>query len=273
MAHIVDWIRLFGDAAAEIRRETQPLFGSEKAKQAQGRGAGGDVTRFIDALAESIVIRTLQENHVSCILVSEEKGTQQICEAGGHDYVVLDAIDGTTNALHRIPFSATSIAHANGTMLHDVDIALIMELNTGDTYWAEKGEGAYEGENRIHPSEVTRLEDSIVSVELTYRIDFQRLIRRLAPIMACTSKLRQLGSTALESVLVASGALDAFVDLRGLSRAVDLAAATLIVREAGAYIVAPGGEDLDMELKADERTSFIVAGNQTLLRQIMGLIA
>ncbi|MCJ7610341.1 hypothetical protein MUP00_11890 [Candidatus Bathyarchaeota archaeon] len=273
MAHIVDWIRLFGDAAAEIRRETQPLFGSEKAKQAQGRGAGGDVTRFIDALAESIVIRTLQENHVSCILVSEEKGTQQICEAGGHDYVVLDAIDGTTNALHRIPFSATSIAHANGTMLHDVDIALIMELNTGDTYWAEKGEGAYEGENLIHPSEVTRLEDSIVSVELTYRIDFQRLIRRLAPIMACTSKLRQLGSTALESVLVASGALDAFVDLRGLSRAVDLAAATLIVREAGAYIVAPGGEDLDMELRADERTSFIVAGNQTLLRQIMGLIA
>ena len=272
MAHIVDWIRLFGDAAAEIRRETQPLFGSEKAKQAQGRGAGGDVTRFIDALAESIVIRTLQENHVSCILVSEEKGTQQICEAGGHNYVVLDAIDGTTNALHRIPFSATSIAHANGTMLHDVDIALIMELNTGDTYWAEKGEGAYEGENRIHPSEVTRLEDSIVSVELTYRIDFQRLIRRLAPIMACTSKLRQLGSTALESVLVASGALDAFVDLRGLSRAVDLAAATLIVREAGAYIVAPGGEDLDMELRADERTSFIVAGNQTLLRQIMGLI-
>jgi myo-inositol-1(or 4)-monophosphatase len=91
--------------------------------------------------------------------------------------------------------------------------------------------------------------------------------------MASTSKLRQLGSTALESVLVASGALDAFVDLRGLSRAVDLAAATLIVREAGAYIVAPDGEDLDMELRADERTSFIVAGNQTLLRQIMGLIA
>jgi myo-inositol-1(or 4)-monophosphatase len=205
--------------------------------------------------------------------VSEEKGTQQICEAGGHDYVVLDAIDGTTNTLHRIPFSATSIAHANGTMLHDVDIALIMELNTGDTYWAEKGEGAYEGKNRIYLSEVTRLEDSIVSVELTYRRDFQRLIRRLAPIMACTSKLRQLGSTALESVLVASGALDAFVDLRGLSRAVDLAAATLIVREAGAYIVAPDVEDLDMELRADERTSFIVAGNQTLLRQIMGLIA
>jgi myo-inositol-1(or 4)-monophosphatase len=158
-------------------------------------------------------------------------------------------------------------------MLRDVDVALIMELNTGDTYRAEKDGGAYEGENRIHPSDVTRLEDSIVSVELTYRRDFQGLIRRLVPIMASASKLRQLGSTALESVLVASGALDAFIDLRGLSRAVDLAAATLIVREAGAYIVAPDGEDLDMELRADARTSFIVAGNQTLLREIIGLIA
>ena len=273
MAHIVDWIRLFGDAAAEIRRKTQPLFGSEKAKQEQGRGAGGDMTRFIDALAESIVIRTLQDNHASCVLVSEEKGTQQICEAEGDDYVVLDAIDGTTNTLHCIPFSATSIAHANGSMLRDVDVALIMELNTGDTYRAEKDGGAYKGENRIHPSDVTRLEDSIVSVELTYRRDFQGLIRRLAPIMASASKLRQLGSTALESVLVASGALDAFVDLRGLSRAVDLAAATLIVREAGACIVSPDGKDLDMELRADVRTSFIVAGNQTLLREIIGLIA
>lgn len=273
MANIVDWIRLFGNAAAEIRRETRPLFGSEKAKQEQGRGAGGDVTRFIDALAESIVIRTLQDNHASCVLVSEEKGTQQICEAEGDDYVVLDAIDGTTNALHRIPFSATSIAHAKGNMLRDVDVALIMELNTGDTYWAEKDGGAYEGENRIHPSEVTCLEDSIVSVELTYGRDFRGLMRRLVPIMASTSKLRQLGSTALESVLVASGALDAFIDLRGLSRAVDLAAATLVVREAGAYIVAPDGEDLDMELRADARTSFVVAGNQTLLREIIGLIA
>jgi myo-inositol-1(or 4)-monophosphatase len=92
------------------------------------------------------------------------------------------------------------------------------------------------------------------------------------PIMAQASKLRQLGSTALETVYVASGALDAFIDLRGLTRAVDLAAATLIVREAGAFIVGPDGDGLNMELRADECTSFVVAGNKSLLQEITSLI-
>ena len=269
---MTDWLKLFETAATEIRRETLPLFGSAKAKEQQGRGAGGDVTRFVDALAESIVIRTLTDNHVPCILVSEEKGTQPI-HGGGKDYVVLDAIDGTTNALHRIPFTATSIAHASGPRLEDVDAGLVMDLYSGATYKAQKGKGAYEGDKLLTPSNITRLGEAVVSVELTYRRDFHGLIRRLIPIMARTSKLRQLGSTALEVSYVASGALDAFIDLRGLTRAVDLAAATIIVREAGASIVRPDGSDLNMELRADERTSFIVAGNNALLQEIVGLVS
>jgi myo-inositol-1(or 4)-monophosphatase len=268
---LVDWLKLFETAATEIRREAKPLFGSPKAEEKQGIGAGGDVTRFIDTLAESIVLRILLDNDVSCILVSEEKGTQKIHE-GGKDYVVLDAIDGTTNALHLIPFSATSIAHASGPRLGDVDVGLIKDLYSGITYKAEKGRGAYEDEKPLSPSSVSSLEEAVVSVELTYRKDFHGLIQRLIPIMAHTSKLRQLGSTALESVYVASGSLDAFVDLRGLSRAVDLAAATLIVSEAGALMVGSRGEDLNIELRADERTQFVVAGNRTLLEEILGLI-
>jgi myo-inositol-1(or 4)-monophosphatase len=271
VALVTDWLKLFQEAAAEIRREAQPLFGSAKAKERQGRGAGGDVTRFVDALAESIVLRTLIDNNIPCILVSEESGTQQV-HGGGDDYVVLDAIDGTTNALRRVPFSATSIAHASGPMLEDVDVGFIMELNSGATYKAQKGRGAYEEERPPTPSTIPSLEEAIVSVELTYRRDFHGLIQRLIPIMARTSKLRQLGSTALETAYVASGVLDAFIDLRGLTRAVDLAAATLIVREAGAFIVGPDGEDLDMELRADERTSFVAAGNRRLLEEIMSLI-
>lgn len=268
---MVDWLRLFQEAATEIRREAQPLFGSAKAKERQGRGAGGDVTRFVDSLAESIVLRTLVDNHVPCVLVSEESGTQLV-HGGGEDYVVLDAIDGTTNALHRVPFSATSIAHASGPKLEDVDMGLIMDLNSGLTYKAQKGKGAYEDDKPLAPSKVTHLREAVVSVELTYRRDFHGLIQRLIPIMVRASKLRQLGSTALETAYVASGALDAFIDLRGLARVVDLAAATIIVREAGAFIVGPDGTDLNMELRADDHAAFVVAGNRSLLQEILGLI-
>ena len=139
---MVDWLKLFQGAATEIRREAQPLFGSAKAKESQGRGAGGDVTRFVDALAEDIVLKTLIDNHVPCILVSEERGTQQV-HGGGNDYVVLDGIDGTTNALQRVPFSATSIAHATGPTLEDVDVGLVMDLNSGATFKAQRGKGAH----------------------------------------------------------------------------------------------------------------------------------
>lgn len=270
---MVDWQRLFQDTATEIRQEVQPLFGSAKAKEEQGRGAGGNITRFIDALAESIVVRTLQDNDVSCTLISEEKGTHRIGDGGGNDYVILDAIDGTTNALHRIPFSATSIAHASGHLLKDVDFGLVMELNSGTIFKAQKGKGAYEEGRVITSSETIHLEDAVVSVELTFPKDFQGLVQHLTPVMSHISKFRQLGSTALECVYVASGALDAFVDLRGLSRAVDLAAATLIVREAGGFIVKPNGDDLDMALGADVRTQFVVAGNQFLLEEILRFIA
>ncbi len=269
---MVDWQILFKDIATEIRREVQPLFGSAKAKEEHGRGAGGNITRFIDALAESIVVRILQDNEVTCTLISEEKGTHRI-GGGGNDYVILDAIDGTTNALHRIPFSATSIAHASGNLLKDVDFGLVMELNSGTIFKALKGKGAYEDGRLIKPSKTIHLEDAVVSVDLTFTKDFQGLVKKLTPVMSHISKFRQLGSTALESVYVASGALDAFLDLRGLSRAVDLAAASLIVREAGGFIVKPNGEDLDMVLGADVRTQFAVAGNQSLLEEILRFIA
>ena len=269
---MTDWPRLFKEATTEILRETQPLFGSLKAKEELGMGAGGDITRYIDALAESIVIGKLQNNSVSCTLVSEEKGTQEIL-GGGTDYVILDGIDGTTNALHRIPFSATSIAHSSGPSLGQVDYGLVVDLNSGTEFTAMKNRGAYENNRPVSPSAITRLEEAVVSVELSYRKDFSWLVKRLMPVMSHASKLRQLGSTALENAYVASGILDAFVDLRGLSRAVDLAAAALIVREAGAYIVAPDGKDLDMELGADVRTSFVSTGNRILIEEILDLIS
>jgi myo-inositol-1(or 4)-monophosphatase len=268
---VTDWPKLFKEATTAILRETQPLFGSFKAKEKLGMGAGGDITRFIDALAESIVIRKLQNSDISCILVSEEKGTQEIL-GGGTDYVILDGIDGTTNTLHRIPFSATSIAHSSGPSLSKVDYGLVVDLNSGTQFSAMKNRGAYENSKRVSPSTITHLEEAVVSIELSYRKDFNWLAKRLMPVMAHASKLRQLGSTALESAYVASGILDAFVDLRGLSRAVDLAAAALIVHEAGAYIVGPDGKDLDMELGADVRTSFLATGNRILLEEILDMI-
>ncbi|MBA3262345.1 MAG: hypothetical protein H0T69_07755, partial [Thermoleophilaceae bacterium] len=62
-------------------------------------------------------------------------------------------------------------------------------------------------------------------------------------------RLRALGSVAASMCLVAGGRLDAMLTLREV-RSVDVAAAQLIVREAGGTVALPGGDALDLQMRS-----------------------
>ena len=70
-------------------------------------------------------------------------------------------------------------------------------------------------------------------------------------------RIRTLGSTSLEMALVASGKLDAFVDLRGMLRVVDVAAGKLILEEAGGIITDAEGRELHLDGNMWQRTDLI----------------
>jgi myo-inositol-1(or 4)-monophosphatase len=80
---------------------------------------------------------------------------------------------------------------------------------------------------------------------------------------------RYLGTNALEVCLVACGKYDAFVDLRGMNRVTDIAAAYLILKEAGGIIVDERGVNVDVELLPTSRLSFVAAANITLCKNIL----
>lgn len=265
---MVDWVNLFHDISEQIRLEVRPLFGSDKAREAMGRGAGGDISQYIDLRAEEIVIHTLESQSISCILVSEESGRKTIGDGSG-GYVVLDSIDGTTNATRGVPFSATSLAHAVTEYLTSVDAAMVRDLYRGVTFSAVKGRGAFEDGKRLSPSAIASLGEAIVAVDLGPREQLAELIHRVLPVLSRAWKLRHLGSTALEVCYVAAGALDVFLDLRELTRATDLAAAYLVLQETGGSTVTPRGEELNMRLRADARTSFISTSNMTLRGEVL----
>ena len=264
----MDWSRFFEDTVDEIRRKTVPLLGSVEAGVVLGRGAGGDRTRHIDAVAEEVVIAAIRAAGLTCTLVSEESGSTAFGD-DPTDFVVLDGIDGTTNALRNIPFTAVSIAHADGSRLSDVDVGFVVDLARGVAYTARKGGGAYIDDRPAIPSAETTLRRALLSVELSFPRRQRRRITHLLPLLSEAGKLRHLGSTALELCYVATGSLDAFVDVRSLTRAVDIAAATLILREAGGLIVDPHGAPLDMKLGASERASLVAAGNYRLCTEIL----
>lgn len=266
---MVDWLRLFECAAWEIRERVKPLFGSEEGGKSFGRGAGGDVSKKIDLLAEEVVIKTLEESGVSCVLVSEECGVKRLGKEESRGYVIMDGIDGTTNAVHGLPFVATSLAFAEGPRLKDVQLGLVMDFSNDSIFHAEKGRGAFLGEKRLKAALVTVLRDTVISFELGYQRDLEQQIQRLLPILVNSKKIRVLGSTALELCYIASGALGAFIDLRGIARATDLAAAQLILAEAGGVSVTPAGRIIDLLLNAAATTSIIATSNPILCKNIV----
>ena len=69
--------------------------------------------------------------------------------------------------------------------------------------------------------------------------------------------------------LVACSALDYYFVGRDILRVVDIAAATLIVREAGGYVKTITGDDLDMEFDVTKRTSVLATCSETLLKDLL----
>jgi len=254
-----------------MKRQVNPLVGSTEATRGFDKGAGGDVKKQIDMKAEEALIQTLKKHGVSCTLISEESGVSQIGVHPSEFFVTADPVDGTANAVRGLPFVDISLAGSKKPTLGAVEIALVADVLRDVTYVAEKGKGAYRNGEKIKPSKTDRLEDAVVGVDFsTFR--FRELSDQLVRILQRTGHLRHLGANALEICYVADGTTDAFIDIRGKLRITDIAAAYLILLEAGGIIASPESNRLNVRLDPKQRVSFIAAANKAIHSKIMNLM-
>ncbi|MEM3737491.1 MAG: inositol monophosphatase family protein [Candidatus Bathyarchaeia archaeon] len=261
--------------ASRVRSEVTPLAGTLKAGEVVGRGAGGDATKLIDKVAEDVVFAELERSSVDCVAVSEECGRRIIGDRlkAEEAYVIVDSVDGTNNAVRGIPFYALSIAAAEGSDLSSIQIALVADLHQGVSYWAVKGAGAASDSTpSLRTSTTSNLKEALVSIDLSAITD-EITLQKLMKLILRTSHSRHFGANALELCYLATGKLDVFVDLRGRLRITDMAAAYLIVKEAGGLIVDINGRDLNAPIMdPTEKVSFIASANRALLGQVLGLV-
>lgn len=260
------WLPLLEEMAREVRTVALPLFGKS---EAVGKGASGDVTEKIDAVAERAIIRVMEEEKVSCILVSEEIGVKTFGKQPTV-YLIADPIDGTANAINGVPFFATSLAVSSASNINGVMAGVVMNLYDGALFSAEKGCGAKQDGRKTKTSGRQDLKEAIIGLELNM-VDAKQLLR-LAPLLKIVRHWRHFGADALELCYVANGLEDAFVDVRHVLRVTDVATAHLIVKEAGGIMVTPGGQELNAPLSPTARVSFTAAGNASMLNKIQGLI-
>ena len=223
-----------------------------------GIGADGTPTKYVDKLAEDVAIKFIKKADMNVNLLSEEAG---FLDFGGEYTFVLDPVDGTRNAYRGIPFYSVSLG-VGKYRLSDIEYGIVKNIPTGEVFFAEKEYGAFLNKKRISVPDVPAKE---ILSSITLGKNFDALTLSLAK----KGVVRSLGSASLEMCMVAMGALDFYVIGKEYLRVTDIAASTLIMREAGGIVTDIHGEKLDMSIGLDDRTSVIAACSEELIHKII----
>ena len=260
-----DWLAVCRAAGHRVRDAlgeltTRSLRGAE-----HGRGEGGDTTLAVDLAAEDAVVEELEAVGMPLTLVSEERGELQIGGSGG-PVVVVDPIDGSKNAKRGVPYFGLSIAVADGSTLGDVFLGYVLDLGGGEEWWAHRGAGAFLDGKRLQVPADPQLE--MLGLE-TARPE---LIASCADAIGASgaARVRALGSVALSLCWVAAGRLDAMTSMRPV-RSVDMAAAQLLLREAGGAVALPGADLETAGLDLGMRARVAGAASPELLERVVGI--
>ncbi len=152
---------------------------------------------------------------------------------------VVDPLDGTTNFLQGIPHFAVAIAleHAG-----QVTAGVVYDPAKDEMFVAELGRGAFCGGSRLHVSSDADLSSALVGTGIPHanaRHRHARYLPMLGAIMGEAAGIRRFAAAALDLSYVAAGRFAAFFEY-GLARW-DVAAAGLLVQEAGGRVSEPDG--------------------------------
>jgi fructose-1,6-bisphosphatase/inositol monophosphatase family enzyme len=146
--------------------------------------------------------------------------------------------------------------------LDDIEFGIVKNISNGDMFIAEKGHGAYLNNKSFAIPDVP-------PKEILSALTLGKNCDPLTLTLAEKDLVRSLGAASLEMCLVAIGALDFYIVGREYLRVTDIAASTLIVREAGGTVTNIAGEEIDLPLSLDERTSVITAGSKNIVEYII----
>lgn len=244
-------------AAPRLRRD----FNEVDALQVSKKGPA-DFVSNADRAAERTIREILTHARPDWGLLLEEEGATAGADPD-HRWIV-DPLDGTTNFLHGIPHFAISIAAEERG---EVVAGLVYQPLTDESFWAEKGQGAWLQDRRLRVSARRELGDSLIATGIPFsghgdQQQYEKIAHSVIPEVA---GIRRFGAAALDLAWVAAGRYDGYWEA-GL-QPWDVAAGILLVREAGGFV---------SDFRGGERMidrAEIVAGNDRIHNKLTKLVA
>ena len=244
------------DVAEKAGRSLIRDFGEVEQLQVSKKGPG-DFVSMADKRAEATVVEELRNARPDWGLLLEEGG--EIPGNPDKPRWIVDPLDGTTNFLHGIPHFAISIAvqergpGSKGEISH----GLVYQPLTDESYWAEKGRGAWLQDRRLRVSGRRYLDEALIGTGIPHlgrgnAESWAKIYNAVAPEVC---GIRRFGSASLDLAWVAAGRMDGFWedDLDPW----DTAAGVLLIKEAGGFVTDYRGSD-----RSFERREYLAANGE-----------
>ncbi len=198
------------------------------------KGAKNLVTE-LDLASEALIVETLHGQFPDHGILAEE--ADYPAGDGLHTWII-DPLDGTTNYAHGYPWFCVSIALAVGG---ELVTGVIYNPMTDELFTAVTGVGAFRNGRRISVSNRQPLAGSLLATGFPYdcATDPENNFAQFIRFQKAARGIRRAGAAALDLAYLAAGRLDGFWEVK--LKPWDVAAGTLLVREAGGLVTAFDG--------------------------------
>ncbi|XP_066256962.1 uncharacterized protein [Euwallacea similis] len=224
--------------AGKVLLEAKDVKGETK------NGVDWDWVTAFDSKIEDLLNNKIRETYPEHQFIGEESTTGDVSLTDDPTWII-DPIDGTENFIKKMRLSCISVGM---TINKEQVFGIVYNPYMDELFTAIKGQGAYLNGERIFVSTQKDHTQSFFNYEVSmarvgdyfYNLYMFRLKHLISKIMS----FRCLGSAALGLCYVACGRTDAY-QCDGLYTW-DAAAGTLIVREAGGYVVDSSGKAFDL---------------------------
>jgi myo-inositol-1(or 4)-monophosphatase len=249
-------------AARKAGRGLARDFGELEQLQVSTKGPANFATTA-DHRSEELLYRELSKARPGYGFLMEERGIVEGSDKS-HRWIV-DPLDGTTNFLHGVPLFCIAIALEREG---EIVAAVVYNPIFDELYTAEKGQGAFLNNRRLRVASRRTLADCLISTGIPHRgreSGHARFLAECGTLMRHVAGIRRTGSAALDLAWVAAGRFDGYAehDLGPW----DMAAGTLLVREAGGHVTDSKGGRSMLE------TGSVVAGNSHVHKAILELLS
>ena len=271
-----DWLGACRRAAEGLRAVLREHpTSTQRVVETGERGEGGDLTLVIDAAAEDAVFAELERLYregARFTAVSEERGFVDFGDPGA--LVVIDPIDGSMNAKRGLTHHALSVAVADGPTMADVVFGYVYDLGPGEEWRAVRGGGAYLNDALLdHPLPERRRRDGKLELVAIESANPRWLAASSDALVNVTGRVRAMGSIAISLCQVAATRVDGMASLWNC-RAVDAAAAQLVVRESGGMVAFTACDDpLGAPLDLEPRSPVVASRTEAALAELATLPA